>query len=202
MGFSSRSMNFCERIPLHIDLTRLITQKELLKFKSYINGHQKYSVALKRRRNYDHASPVLHVMDETSTRLIREQLPLDLLALEVPEVVLLSVTPDMPSDDLMFPPHVDKIRVCCINVYLEPHEERTIYYKYNSGEMREVESFVAQDNECWVLDTTVPHAVQLSYPHSRRMVSASFVHTPFETVRKLMLNYANRKMLCKVDVVD
>lgn len=195
MECSSPSMIHCERIPLHFTLTGIDTEKERLQFKSYINEHQKYSVALKRRRDYDHASPVLHVIDEVGTRLFREQLPRELLELEVPEVILLTVTPERPSGDLIFPPHVDKIRLCCVNVYLTPHEERTVYYRYDGGTMCEVESFVAKDGECWVLDTTAPHAVELSYPYCRRMVSASFVHTPFETVRRMMLNYANREVL-------
>jgi hypothetical protein len=183
-------MNNFERVPLRFDFSDVTTDEMQLELKSFEDKHQKYSLALKKIRDYEHAGALLYVLDDASTKIVHAQLPPELVAVEAPEIILLTVTPEKNAKDIIFPPHIDKIRVCCVNVYLEPHGERTVYYEYDGGKMREVESFVAEDGECWVLDTTVPHAVELVYPHPRRVMSASFVRTPFKTVRQIMLDYA------------
>ncbi len=191
-------MRHCQRVPIAFDLSGVIFDERSLRFKSRADRHQKYGAALKRRRDYDHAPAVLHCLDEVGSNKFRAHLPPELLAIETPEIILLTVTPEKASLDTLFPPHIDKIRVCCVNVYLEPHDERTVFYDYAIGEMRETESFVAKDGECWVMDTTVPHAVELKYPHQRRMISASFVQTPFDTVFSIMSRYSNEHELRQI----
>jgi hypothetical protein len=91
---------------------------------------------------------------------------------------------DKTSYKYMLPPHVDKVRKCCINFYLSAHGEKTKFFKYFDDEIVEVENFVAEAGDSWLLDVSKPHAVELVPPNKRIIFSMSFVKTPYEEVVK------------------
>ena len=83
----------------------------------------------------------------------------------------------------MIPPHIDSFRVCTINYYLKANGETTKYYKYKpNGSINEVDSFCARTGDCWILDTTIPHSVELIPGKTRSVLGVSFLNTSFEAV--------------------
>ena len=82
----------------------------------------------------------------------------------------------------MLGPHRDRIRQCAINFYLNPIGEETKYYSYAGGKVTQVDSFIAKENECWLLNGDIPHSVDLKPNHIRKILSFSFINTPFEKV--------------------
>ena len=142
---------------------------------------QKYGLSLKRDVDYDAAiATTFEVSDEIKSNIL-STIPTELLNIEIPHVWYLEVT---GSDDIksMLPPHIDSFRICTINYYINTNGETTHYYKYESGVMEEIESFCSEKNECWVLNTTIPHSVNLVPNKTRSILGASFLNTPFEKV--------------------
>ena len=142
---------------------------------------QKYGLSLKKDVDYDAAiATTFEVSDEIKSNIL-STIPTELLNIEIPHVWYLEVT---GSDDVisMLPPHIDSFRICTINYYINTNGETTHYYKYESGVMEEIESFCSEKNECWVLNTTIPHSVNLVPNKTRSILGASFLNTPFEKV--------------------
>ena len=142
---------------------------------------QKYGLSLKRDVDYDAAiATTFEVSDEIKSEVL-STIPTELLNIEIPHVWYLEVT---GSDDIksMLPPHIDSFRICTINYYINTNGETTHYYKYESGVMEEIESFCSEKNECWVLNTSIPHSVNLVPNKTRSILGASFLNTPFEKV--------------------
>lgn len=145
---------------------------------------QKYGLALKKKQDFISVPNILYRVEDHIKDVVYEQLPSSLLAIENPTVKLLTVTPTSSNKSTMLAPHVDIGRKCCLNIYINTHAERTIYYEYKAGKVEEVSSFIASDGECWLIDVSKPHAVMLSPPHVRKAVTVSFVSTPYEEVVK------------------
>jgi hypothetical protein len=131
---------------------------------------QKYGLSLKKDVDYD------KIKSE-----VLSTIPKELLNIEIPHVWYLEVT---GSDDIttMVPPHIDSFRICTINYYINTNGETTHYYNYESGVIKEIDSFCSNDNECWILNTTIPHSVKLIPNKTRSIIGVSFLVTPFEKV--------------------
>jgi hypothetical protein len=142
---------------------------------------QKYGLSLKKDVDYDAAiANTFEVSDQIKSSVL-EMIPKDLLDIEVPHIWYLEVT-GTDDDKTMVPPHIDSFRICTINYYLQTNGETTHYYNYVSGGMEEICSFCAKTNECWILNTTIPHSVKLLTGKTRSVIGASFINTPFEKV--------------------
>ena len=142
---------------------------------------QKYGLSLKKDVDYDAAiANTFEVSDQIKSSVL-EMIPKDLLDIEVPNIWYLEVT-GTDDDKTMVPPHIDNFRICTINYYLQTNGETTHYYNYVSGDMEEICSFCAKTNECWILNTTIPHSVKLLTGKTRSVIGASFINTPFEKV--------------------
>ena len=142
---------------------------------------QKYGLSLKKDVDYDAAiARTFEVSDEIKSEVL-SKIPTELLNIEVPHVWYLEVT-GSEDGSTMIPPHVDSFRICTINYYIKTNGESTHYYNYEPGVVKEIESFCSKDNECWILNTTIPHSVKLIPGKTRTILGASFLNTPYEKV--------------------
>ena len=141
---------------------------------------QKYGLSLKKDVDYDAAiANTFEVSDKIKSEVL-SRIPTELLNIEVPHIWYLEVTgSDITS---MIPPHIDSFRICTINYYINTNGESTHYYNYEPGVIKEIESFCSKDNECWILNTTIPHSVKLIPRKTRSILGASFLNTPYEKV--------------------
>lgn len=152
-----------------------------------IKPHHKYGKLQKFARNL----PGKNYGSETSSLENAKdfilQLPEQLLKVEIPSVFLLEL-PAVDVDDAVLPAHVDLNRVCGINVYLETNGETTTFYTWNPENRTSVylEEFCAETGDCWLMDTTVPHAVNRVRNKRRRILTYSFVKTPYKKVLELL----------------
>lgn len=103
---------------------------------------------------------------------------------------------------------------CVLNVYFKTNDEETIFYegeevellpkegepdfdkrsgstkfskKLSTDTLHRVESFIAKENECWLLKTTQPHSV-LSHKKTgnRTILQVYFHETEYEEVAKIL----------------
>ena len=142
---------------------------------------QKYGLSLKKDVDYDAAiANTFEVSDKIKSEVL-SKIPAELLNIEVPHIWYLEVT---GSDNLktMIPPHIDSFRICTINYYINTNDESTHYYNYEPGVVKEIESFTSKENECWILNTTIPHSVKLIPGKTRSILGASFLNTPYDKV--------------------
>jgi len=142
---------------------------------------QKYGLSLKKDVEYDAAiANTFEVSDEIKSEVL-STIPRELLDIETPHIWYLEVT-GTDDTETMVPPHIDSFRICTINYYIQANGETTHYYNYESGDIKEIDSFCAKTNECWILNTTIPHSVKLLTGKTRSVIGASFINTPFEKV--------------------
>jgi hypothetical protein len=148
---------------------------------NYTTHWQKYTASLAREKDFYKASvnelPVKNYAERFLTVL-----PKNLLEEEVPQTVLHVIDPTNDGKHAMLGPHIDKIRKCSINFYINPIGEETKYYAYKNCKLTEVDSFIAKKDECWLLNSDIPHSVDLKENHIRKILSFSFVNTPFNKV--------------------
>jgi hypothetical protein len=141
---------------------------------------QKYGLSLKKNVDYDAAiANTFEVSDQLKSEVL-SKIPKELLNIEVPHIWYLEVTGG--DNKTMIPPHIDSFRICTINYYINTNGESTHYYNYEPGIVKEIESFCSKDNECWILNTTIPHSVKLIPGKTRSILGASFLNTPYERV--------------------
>jgi len=142
---------------------------------------QKYGLSLKKDVDYDAVIGNTFEVSEQTKSNVLSTIPTELLNIEMPHVWYLEVT---GSDYIksMIPPHIDSFRICTINYYINTNGETTQYYNYESGGMKEIDSFCSKDNECWILNTTIPHSVNLVTNKTRSVIGVSFLNTPYEKV--------------------
>ena len=142
---------------------------------------QKYGLSLKKEVDYDAAiANTFEVSDKIRSEVL-SKIPPELLNIEVPHIWYLEVTGGEYSKT-MIPPHIDSFRICTINYYINTNGESTHYYNYESGVVKEIESFSSKENECWILNTTIPHSVNLIPGKTRSILGSSFLNTPYEKV--------------------
>jgi len=131
---------------------------------------------------------------------ILKLLPQKLLELEIP----------MPhwqvfGGDYLVPPHIDKGRLCAINIYTSVNGERTVLYnKLRNGVRLETEnefvtnesfipewitetgSFIANQWDVYLLDVSCPHAVINMTSNKRISISFSFYKLKFNDILDIM----------------
>ena len=148
---------------------------------NYTTHWQKYTASLAREKDFYKASvnefPVNNHMERFLTVL-----PKNLLEEEIPKIVLHTIDPTNDGKHAMLGPHIDKIRKCSINWYINPIGEETKYYAYKGCKLTEVDSFIAKKDEVWLLNSDIPHSVDLKPNHTRKILAFSFVNMPFEKV--------------------
>jgi hypothetical protein len=175
-------MECFRKLGLAFDVSGMQTNADHLDMIDEYATPQKYGIALQRSVDFISVpNATYQLLSEDKERILRN-LPQSLLNVEIPEVWVLNIKPTQSEDLTMLSPHVDKVRKCCVNIYIDPHGERTAYYGYRAGKLTEIASFIAKDGECWALDSDTPHSVQLSPPHVRRAISISFIKTPYADV--------------------
>jgi len=143
---------------------------------------QKYGLTLKKKENYEASIATTYEVTDQVKSYVLSKIPTELLQLETPKVWYLEVTGTNKSTT-MVPPHIDTFRICTINFYINTNGETTKFYEYKSGTIiDEIGEFCAKDNECFILNTTVPHSVKLMSEKKRSVIGASFIKTPYEKV--------------------
>jgi hypothetical protein len=162
-------------------LTHKIDTSALLE--ADITPHQKYG----KLQKYARGMPGDNFGSETKNigdvKVFLEQLPPTLLERERPHVFLLEL-PATDAANPVLPAHVDLNKTCGINVYLDTHGEVTKFYHWDkeSRTSEYVEEFCAATNDVWLMDTSVPHSVDLVPGKYRRMLTFSFTKTKYSEV--------------------
>jgi hypothetical protein len=92
--------------------------------------------------------------------------------------------PALDAQDPVLPAHVDINKTCGINVYLDTHGEVTKFYQWSRGSRQSeyVEEFCANAGDVWLMDTSVPHSVDMVPNKSRRMLTFSFTKAKYAEV--------------------
>ena len=175
------------KLDISLDTSGVFTDPAALRCNGEYLRQQKYGVALLRKKPFTSVPNRSYVAaDEDAERLIA-QLPQRLLNIEVPKVWVLDMRTPAHEPEVMLAPHVDGVRVAAINIYSNTNGERTCFYTYAAGgEIQEVDSFVAKDGDIWLMDVSKPHAVELKPAKNRRVLTLSFITTPFDVVRKVL----------------
>lgn len=169
-------MKHAVKLPLKFDLS--------LFREEWVRPHQKYTKVQRYARNMEGTSiPHTETMKLDNAYEFLIMLPHVLLALETPQVFLLEL-PATDVADPVLPAHVDINKTCGINVYLEAHGETTKFYKWNKKNKTSEfeEEFCAEEGDCWLMDTTVPHSVTMLPNTRRRILTFSFTKTKYEEV--------------------
>ena len=169
-------MKHATKLPINIDLSHF--REELLA------PHQKYYRVQKYARNLDGTSipytETLRVLNEEDFLL---QLPETVLAIERPTVFVLEL-PALDAQDPVLPAHVDINKTCGINVYINAQGEVTKFYRWgrDSRQSEYVEEFCADKGDVWLMDTSVPHSVDMVPNTTRRMLTFSFTKAKYAEV--------------------
>lgn len=113
-----------------------------------------------------------------------EQLPSKLLALERPYVILLELPATHGVANPILPTHRDYNKTCGINVYIEANGELTKFYHWDREAQESVyeEEFCSATGEVWIMNTDVPHSVQLVPNKERCMLSFCFTKLKYAEV--------------------
>lgn len=183
MVLSSR--NCFARLPITFDAPVIDDESRNWKLKGRYTKPTKYGVALGKDVEYQPVPPELYIVEGDIRKKILSWLPEEIVALEDPEIVFIYVPPH-DSGDGMFAPHVDGFRVSCINFYVDSDSEETSFYDYSQGKLTASAAFSAKTGECWALNATIPHSVSLSKTQPRKVLSVSFVDTPFERLVEIL----------------
>jgi hypothetical protein len=177
-------MNPFKKLNIKFEVDSVDTDASNLEMHEEYSSPQKYGLALKKVFNFVSVPNATYEIAAEDKAKVLKYLPKELLDVEVPEVWVLNIKPAETTDTTMLAPHVDKVRKCCINIYINTHGEKTTYYDYKAGELFEIGSFVAADGECWALDSDRPHSVTLTPPYIRKAISISFIKTPYKEIVK------------------
>lgn len=136
---------------------------------------------------------VLLISSRRTKDYILDQLPSSILRIEVPELSILEMSVPLGSISPMFGAHVDLARKASLNYYMEVNGETTHFYNWDDGHVTEVESFDAEDGDCYLLDVSVPHGVSLVPGTRRRVLTMSFVRTDFDTLRRACASHIRER---------
>lgn len=143
---------------------------------SILTLHQRYKKIQKYARSLSGWPCPSETLNVSNSHKFVEQLPQKILDQETPIVLML----DLVADDVgmpVLPAHVDLNRKCAINVYLETNGEVTKFYDWDSKARKSIlkESICTKQGEAWLMDTTVPHSVDLVPNKRRRILTFSFI---------------------------
>jgi len=150
-----------------------------------ITPHQKYG----KLQKYARGMPGDNFGWQSETKNISNadafiaQLPAKLVELERPFVFMLEL-PAAHTKTPVLPVHVDLNKTCGINIYLDTNGEVTKFYHWNKEERisEYEEEFCAQPGDVWLMDTSVPHSVDLVPGKARSMLTFSFTKTKYSEV--------------------
>lgn len=176
-----------KKLDISFDIDGVDTDANNLEMHYEYSRPQKYGLALSKIFDFVSVPNATYEIKANDKDQILKCIPKSLLDIEIPEVWVLNIKPANTTDPTMLAPHIDKVRKCCINIYINPHDEKTTYYEYKSGKLNEIGNFVAKHGECWALDSDIPHSVLLSPPHIRRAISISFIKTEYQEVIKHLI---------------
>lgn len=114
------------------------------------------------------------------------QLPSKLLKREVPGVYYMRM--DKPHLDSTVPPHVDIGRRTAINIYINCTGEVTEFFEADEQNKVLVSqgSFIAKENEAWLLNVSKPHAVRMKSAKLRSCISLSFRRLRFSELADIL----------------
>ena len=151
-----------------------------------ITRHQKYSK--QQADKYDLLPVDVMLMPGSRARdYVLAQLPKSVLQHEVPELSILEVA--APKDrDSVLAIHVDLARVAAINYYIDgADDEVTSFFDWDDDKKiaTEKSNFTAKTGETWILNVSEPHSVRMKAGHTRRVLTMSFTHTDYETLRRI-----------------
>lgn len=173
-------MSHFRKLQLRIDASAAMDGRNLIHERTF-DKWQKYGVRLRKDEDYVGVPNEQYKLCGKHAEYVLSLLPSSLLDVEIPEVWVFHGTP-VKGKNSMLAPHRDMVRLCGINVYFDTHGERTIFYRYENGDLIEDGSFIAGDGDCYVLNVDQPHSVALSQLHTRKLLSIAFIKTPYEEV--------------------
>jgi hypothetical protein len=148
-----------------------------------ITPHKSYGKLQKYARNMQGSNFGSETKYVSNADLFVAQLPQPLLDRERPFVFMLEL-PAVVAEDPVLPAHIDLNKTCGINVYLETNGEITKFYHWNTHERQSeyVEEFCASTGDMWLMDTSVPHSVNMKPNKARRMLTFSFTKLKYAEV--------------------
>jgi len=157
-----------------LDFEQCVTHKKYRKLQRYSKGLPGTA----------YGSETLYVND---TKYFLDQLPKALLDVEIPHVFLLDISTPA-CEEAVLPAHIDINKLCGINIYLEAHGEVTTFYDWDKVDRTStyVEEFCAKKHEIWLMNNQQPHAVKLVKNCKRRILTYSFVKTPYNKVLQIL----------------
>jgi hypothetical protein len=128
------------------------------------------------------ASIKFYDFDAKQKDIILQNLPLELLNIETPTVWYMEVEKET-QDVSCLPIHVDRGRRCSLNIYTKCNDEETCFYD-NLG--NKISSFVAKENDVWLLDVSKPHSVNFNSAKIRRGITLSFKHASYAKIKDIL----------------
>ena len=161
-----------------------------------LGPHQRYKKIQKYARSlYGWPCPSETQTVSNSSDFI-DQLPRTLVNQEEPIVLML----DLVADDVampVLPAHVDLNRTCAINVYLESNGEVTKFYDWDRSKRISIlkDSICTQEKDVWLMDTTVPHSVDLVPNKRRRILTFSFTRMKYMEVLSCFTTKQSEKLM-------
>lgn len=177
---------YFQKLPLTLDTSGVNTDFFTLRLHKAYKSWQKYGVAYRKNNEFTAATNESRYLDDADAEFVLAQLPEELLRLETPEVWMLYAEPVVSEGRIVFPPHVDLVRLSSINIYFKTNGEKTSYYEYApGGDISEAASFTANDGDVYLLNSNKPHAVEMISGAPRASISVSFIETPYEIVQEV-----------------
>lgn len=125
------------------------------------------------------------VSEEDSKKVI-DQLPQEVLNLEIPFVQYLEITPRDIDQTQTFPAHIDPHRHCSLNIYLEANGEQTHFFEKQGLELVEMARFTAAKEQVWVLNTSKLHSVTINTKKTRKVVTLSFSRITYQELVQVL----------------
>lgn len=176
-------MKHCTRLPLSFDVS-LLDDVELRFHRTYIKP-QKYNRGLDEK--FMPVPTITYSLPQRVAQHYLSALPQSVLDIEVPHVFVIAMR-ECDAALPILPAHVDYNRSCGINVYIKADGETTHYYDWSAEDksLTEVERFVAEKGDAWLMDTSVPHSVTLVPNQRREILTFSFVKAPYTAVKKAL----------------
>ena len=154
-------------------------------FKTSFSKPQKYGLAMKNVNKVpiDFFTVSSEVRDYALTLL-----PKSLTEIEIPEVIILSLTANEIINPAMMA-HIDYKRFCALNVYLQTNDETTHFYEWNNENktLKDIGKFQAKTGDWWLLNTSIPHSAMLTPGKRRIILSFSFSKMKYDEVERILM---------------
>lgn len=151
-----------------------------------VSRHQKYSK--QQADKYDLLPIDVMMLNKGRAKdFILEQLPKNVLQVEVPELSVIEIAAPRDKDSVLAI-HVDLGRIATINYYIDAADnEVTSFYDWDDVNKiaTEKSNFTATTGDTWLLNVSEPHSVKMKAGHTRRVLTMSFFRTNYEALRSL-----------------